>query len=101
MAALRDQTETAARSEAKVLITGESGSGKEVVAHLLHQASRRGRRRMAVLKEHHWPGNVRELKNLAERLVVRTSGEAVRSRDIDAWLAGQGETLLLRPASGL
>ncbi|HEY6510029.1 MAG TPA: sigma-54 dependent transcriptional regulator [Vicinamibacterales bacterium] len=49
MTALRQQTAAAARSEAKVLITGESGSGKEVVAHLLHQGSRRGCRRMAVL----------------------------------------------------
>jgi len=33
--------ETAARSEAKVLITGETGVGKDVVARLLHQQSAR------------------------------------------------------------
>ncbi len=255
MATLREQTDAAARSEAKVLITGESGSGKEIVAHLLHRGSRRGRRRMAVLNcagvpdtlletelfgharggftgafrdrpglfetahggtafldevgemsprmqgvllrfletgelqrvgsprvdmradvrvvaatnrvlsdhvasghfrldlfnrlnllhvhvpplrerlcdvpellahfidrysteyrlappllsagavvrlmEHHRPGNVRELKNLAERLVVRASGDTVRGRDVDDWLAAQGEAPALRPASGL
>jgi transcriptional regulator with PAS, ATPase and Fis domain len=33
----------AARSSAKVLLTGESGVGKEVVAHLIHSQSPRGR----------------------------------------------------------
>ena len=41
--------ELAARSEAKVLITGESGVGKEVVARLIHEEGPRGRQRMVTI----------------------------------------------------
>jgi DNA-binding NtrC family response regulator len=44
IAAIRNEIETIADSSASVLITGPSGSGKDVVAQLLHQRSRRAAR---------------------------------------------------------
>jgi two-component system response regulator AtoC len=43
MRTVQDDISFAARSNAKVLLTGESGVGKEVVAHLIHSQSRRAR----------------------------------------------------------
>ena len=39
---IEEDIQYASRSDAKVLITGESGAGKEVVARLIHQRSNRG-----------------------------------------------------------
>jgi DNA-binding NtrC family response regulator len=49
MIALRSEIQAAARTDAKVLILGETGVGNEVVARLIHeQSSRRGRAFIAV-----------------------------------------------------
>ena len=44
MATLRKQIGMLARSQAPVYISGESGSGKELVAHLIHEQGPRGER---------------------------------------------------------
>ena len=38
------------------------------------------------LLTHHWPGNVRELKNVAERIVIRSSGGEIGIDDLPAEL---------------
>jgi transcriptional regulator with PAS, ATPase and Fis domain len=49
MRAIRDEVDQAARSDAKVLITGETGVGKEVFARLVHRRSTRRRARLATI----------------------------------------------------
>src|SRR5687768_7010331 len=45
---LREEVAIAGSTDARVLITGETGTGKEVVAQLVHAQSRRGERRPLV-----------------------------------------------------
>jgi two-component system nitrogen regulation response regulator NtrX len=47
--ALDDHLTSAARSDAKVLLTGESGVGKEVAARMIHQRSRRAHRTLVTI----------------------------------------------------
>jgi DNA-binding NtrC family response regulator len=79
-----------AASDASVLILGPSGSGKEVVAELVHQWSPRARQPMiaancAGLPEslieselaHPWTGNVRELRNAIQRACLLCRGDII------------------------
>ena len=49
IAELAQEIERIARSDAKVLVTGESGVGKELVAHAIHQRSARAARAMVAV----------------------------------------------------
>jgi transcriptional regulator with PAS, ATPase and Fis domain len=46
---LREELQYAARSDAKILITGESGVGKEVLARLIHKQSNRSRAQLVTM----------------------------------------------------
>lgn len=46
---------------------------------------------MRVLEAYPWPGNVRELRNLVERMVLMTPGEAIRRADLPEALRGEQE----------
>ena len=53
-AAIRDveeEVDHAARSDAKVLITGESGVGKEIVARSIHERSLRSRAPLVTIED--------------------------------------------------
>jgi transcriptional regulator with PAS, ATPase and Fis domain len=49
IAAVREEIEYASRCDAKVLVTGESGVGKEIVARLIHAASGRSHHQLVTV----------------------------------------------------
>jgi DNA-binding NtrC family response regulator len=87
-----DDISWAARSDAKVLLTGESGVGKEVVARLIHQRSDRCRQPMVSINCAGIPDNL-----LASEMFGHTRGSFTDAhRDRVGWLgqAHQGTAFL-------
>ncbi|MBI5154369.1 sigma-54-dependent Fis family transcriptional regulator [Candidatus Poribacteria bacterium] len=42
---------------------------------------------LRILQEYPWPGNIRELRNVIERVVVETSGDAIGANTLGRWIA--------------
>src|SRR5919109_2520111 len=94
-AAIRDveeEVDHAARSEAKVLITGESGVGKEIVAHLIHQRSARSSGPLVTINCAGFPDSLLETEMFGH--VKGSFTDAYR--DKKGWLeAAHGGTIFL------
>jgi DNA-binding NtrC family response regulator len=79
---LREEVACAAGSDAKVLITGESGVGKEVVAQLIHQGSRRHQAKLVAINCAGIPDTL-----LASELFGHMRGSFTDAyRDKEGWL---------------
>jgi len=80
--AVLEEIDHAAKSDAKVLITGESGVGKEVVAQLVHQRSRRSHAKLIALNCAGVPDSL-----LASELFGHVRGSFTDAhRDKQGWL---------------
>jgi DNA-binding NtrC family response regulator len=87
-----DDVKWAAQSDAKVLLTGESGVGKEVVARLVHQRSRRSREPLVTINCAGLPDSL-----LASELFGHVRGSFTDAhRDRAGWLeqANRGTVFL-------
>jgi DNA-binding NtrC family response regulator len=74
MQEIQQEVECAARSDAKVLISGEAGVGKEVVARLIHQQSRRRQGPFITVDCANVPDSVRESELFGHNLEQAHAG---------------------------
>jgi two-component system, NtrC family, nitrogen regulation response regulator NtrX len=78
---LREELESAGRSEARVLISGESGVGKEIAAHMIHRFSRRRNLPMVTINCAGMPASL-----LESELFGHDRGVTGAPRDTRGWL---------------
>jgi DNA-binding NtrC family response regulator len=92
IAAIRSEIDKIAETQASVLITGPSGSGKDVVAQLLHQKSRRATRPFVAINCAAVPAELLESELFGHELGAFTGAVKARAGRFEA---AHGGTLFL------
>jgi two-component system response regulator PilR (NtrC family) len=98
MHALRDQIAKLARSQAPVYVSGESGSGKELAARLIHEQSPRAERPFVPVNCGAIPGELMESEFFGH---VRGSFTGAHADKVGLFQAAAGGTLFLDEVADL